>query len=78
MLGGSEMNWVEMESNWDEFKTLIEGHWPKLRGEALDNIHADRAELGRALERYYGFSAAGAEQAICEFEEDVRRPGAVK
>jgi len=72
------MNWSEMETDWNELKTLIQTHWPKLSGVVLDDIHADRAELGRALERHYGFSAADAEVAICEFEDDVRRPGAVK
>jgi hypothetical protein len=44
----------------------------------LHDINGDRAELGRALQREYGFSATDAEIAICEFEEDVRWPGAVK
>ena len=72
------MNWSEMETNWDELKALIQAHWPKLIDKELNDIDADRAELGRALQRHYGFSAADAELAICEFEEDVRRPGAVK
>jgi hypothetical protein len=44
----------------------------------LHDIDGDRAELGRALQRQYGFSAADSELAICEFEKDVRWPGAVK
>jgi hypothetical protein len=72
------MNWSEMETNWNELKTLVQAYWPKLTDKVLNDIHADRAELGRALQRHYGFSAADAELAICEFEGDVRRPGAVK
>ena len=37
-----------------------------------------QAILDRALERQFEFSAPDAEVAICKFEEDVRRPGAVK
>jgi len=72
------MNWSEMQENWNELRALVQAHWPRLSGTVLDGIHADRAELGRALQRHYGFSAADAELAICEFEEDVRWPGAVK
>ncbi len=72
------MNWSEIDTNWNEMKRLIQAHWPKLNGRRLDDIAGDRAHLARALERNYGFSAADAEIAICEFENDVRRPGAVK
>ena len=72
------MNWSEMQENWNELRALAQARWPQLNCTVLDGIHGDRAELGRALQRHYGFSAADAELAICEFEEDVRRPGAVK
>jgi hypothetical protein len=72
------MNWSEIKTNWDEMRPLLQGHWPKLTDEVLDGIDRDRYELGRALQRHYGLSAGDAESAICEFEKDVRRPGAVK
>jgi len=72
------MNWSEMQENWNELSGLVQAHWPKLSGTVLDGIHADRAKLCRALQHHYGFSAADAELAICEFEADVRWPGAVK
>ena len=72
------MNWAEMEANWNELKTMVQAHWPQLTDVALRNIYGDRAELGRAIQRHYGISASDAEIAICEFEEDARRPGAVK
>ena len=72
------MNWSEMSANWCEMKALVQSHWPRLPDVMLRDINGDRAELSRALQRQYGFSAADAELAICEFEEDVRWPGAVK
>ena len=72
------MNWSEMTASWNELRGLIKGHWPKLSDEVLDDIDGDRYELGRALQREYAISAGDAETAICEFEKDVRRPGAVK
>jgi hypothetical protein len=72
------MNWSEMTASWYEMKALVRSHWPRLADAMLRDINCNRAQLGRALELQYGFSAADAELAICEFEEDVRWPGAVK
>jgi hypothetical protein len=72
------VNWSEMTASWDEMEALVQSHWPRLDYEMLHHMKGDRAELGRALQHHYGFSAPDAETAICEFEKDVRRPGAVK
>ena len=72
------MNWSEVKASWDELRALVQAHWPKLTDEILDEIGGERYELGRALQRQYGLSAGDAETAICEFEKDVRWPGAVK
>jgi hypothetical protein len=72
------MNWSEMQTSWTEMSPLVQTHWPKLTHSVLNAVNGDRAALIRAIERHYGFSAADAEIAVCEFEKDVRRPGAVK
>ena len=72
------MNWSEMKADWNELSVVAQSRWPRLTDVVLDDVNGDRAELARALQRHYGFSAADAETAICEFEEDARRPGAVK
>jgi hypothetical protein len=72
------MNWSELKANWHEMKALLRVQWPKLSDRVLDDIDGDRYELGRALQRQYGLSPGDAETAMCEFEKDVRWPGAVK
>jgi hypothetical protein len=72
------MNWSEVKASWEEMSVVIQAHWPKLADEELNNIDGDRNELARALQRRYGFSGQHAETEICEFEKDVRWPGAVK
>jgi hypothetical protein len=67
-----------MSASWYEMKTLVQTRWPRLGYVMLHDIKGDRAKLGHALECEYGFSAPDAEIAICEFEKDVRWPGAVK
>jgi hypothetical protein len=72
------MNWSEVKASWEEMSVVIQSHWPKLDNEELHNIDGDRNELARALQRRYGLSSQRAETEICEFEKDVRWPGAVK
>jgi hypothetical protein len=72
------MNWSEMKTGWTELRAVAQSQWPRLTDIVLSDVNGDRAELARALQRHYSFSAADAETAICEFEKDVRRPGAVK
>ena len=72
------MNWSQMMARWNELSVVAQSRWPRLTNVVLEDVNGDRAELARALQRHYGFSAADADTAICEFEEDVRRTGAVK
>lgn len=72
------MNWSEMKNSWNELSVLVHAHWPKLTDAVLEDINGDRNKLASALQDCYGFSDGDAETAICEFEKDVRRPGAVK
>ncbi len=72
------MNWSEMTAGWNELKVVAQSRWPRLTDVVLRDVNGDRAELARALQCHYGFSPADAEIAICEFEMDARRPGAVK
>jgi hypothetical protein len=72
------MNWSEVKTRWNEMRPLLQGHWPKLTDEVLDCVDGDRYELGRAIQHHYELSAGDAETEICEFEKDVRWPGAVK
>jgi hypothetical protein len=72
------MNWSELTASSYEMKALVQSHWPRLGGAILRDMKGNRAQLGRALQLEYGFSPADAELAICEFEEDVRWPGALK
>jgi hypothetical protein len=72
------MNWSEMTTDWSSLKMVAQSQWLRLSEVVLRDVNGDRAELARALQRHYGFSTADAETAICEFEKDVRRPGAVK
>jgi hypothetical protein len=72
------MNWPEVTASWEEMSAVIHAHWPDLSGDDLMNINGDRDELVRALVHHYGFSGQEAETEVCEFEKDVRWPGAVK
>lgn len=72
------MNWSEMKNDWGQMKPLVQSHWPHLTEEDLEAVNGSRVRLASALQTRYGLTAGEAQAAICEFEKDVRRPGAVK
>jgi hypothetical protein len=59
-------------------KALLASHWHELGEDDLTRIDGKRHVLAEVLRERYGLDAAQAEDAICAFEKDVRRPGAVK
>lgn len=72
------MNWSEIEGRWEPMKALLESYWQELSEGDLARIDGKREVLARVIQERYGLDASEAERAICAFEEDVRRPGAVK
>jgi hypothetical protein len=72
------MNWSEIEARWEPMKALLASYWPELGDGDLAQVDGKRDLLTRVLRERYGLDDSEAEQAICAFEKDVRRPGAVK
>ena len=72
------MNWSEIESQWPSMKALLASHWHEQSDDDLTQIDRQRDRLARTLQERLGLDPAAAEAAICAFEKDVRRPGAVK
>lgn len=67
-----------VEVQWEQMKVLLLSHWHKLSEEDAALINGKRDVLAQALQERYSLGAREAEHAICAFEKDVRRPGAVK
>jgi hypothetical protein len=59
-------------------KALLVSYWTELSDGDLARIDGKRDVLAAVLRERYGLNAPDAEAAICAFEKDVRRPGAVK
>ena len=72
------MNWSEIEYRWDSMKFVLATHWNKLSNEDLARINGKRDALAQVIRERDGLDEAEAETAICRFEKEVRRPGAVK
>jgi hypothetical protein len=72
------MNWPEIESRWEPMRALLASYWPELSEGDLTRIDGKRDMLTRVLRERHGLDASAAEAAVCAFEKDVRRPGAVK
>ncbi len=72
------MNWSEIESSWGSMKQLIATYWKGLGEDDLARIGRRRDGLAMVLRDRYGWDARRAEEEICRFEKEARRPGAVK
>jgi hypothetical protein len=72
------MNWSEIEYRWDQMKFVLATHWNKLNNEDLARINGKRDALVQVIRERDGLNEAEAETAICMFEKEVRRPGAVE
>ena len=72
------MNWAEVQHDWAKMKIVVQSRWQRLTEQDLVVIDGRREELAQILQRRCGLAAQAAEDAICAFEKDVRRPGAVK
>jgi uncharacterized protein YjbJ (UPF0337 family) len=72
------MNWSEIQSRWETLRGLLLSQWHELSDGDLARIEGKRDVLAEVLRERYGLDASEAERAICAFEKDVRRPGAVK
>jgi hypothetical protein len=72
------MNWSEIEGQWEPMKALLASYWPTLSDDDLARIAGQRDVLAQVLRERLGLDDDDAEAAICAFEKDVRRPGAVK
>jgi hypothetical protein len=72
------MNWSEIEYRWDQMKFVVVSHWNRPSNEDLARINGKRDVLAQVIRERDGLNATEAEKAICTFEKEVRRPGAVK
>jgi hypothetical protein len=72
------MNSSEIEHKWDQMKFVVVSHGHELSNEDLTRINGKRDILVRVIQERDCLNATEAETAICTFEKEVRRPGAVK
>jgi len=72
------MNWSEIQDRWASMKALLASYWHELNDGDLARIDGERGRLNEVLQERYGLDASEAERAICTFEKEIRRPGAVK
>ena len=72
------MNWPEVQTQWDEYGVVVKSYFDQLTDEDVDVIGRNRDKLIELIQLRYRFTRDRAVDAICRFEKDVRRPGAVK
>jgi len=59
-----EMNWDQVEGNWNKFKGMAQQQWGKLTEDDLDVIEGKRTELIGRLQERYGYAKEEAEREV--------------
>jgi len=61
---GSDMNWNQIEGNWEQFKGKVQTQWGKLTNDDLDVIKGNRKQLAGRLQERYGKAQDAVERDI--------------
>jgi uncharacterized protein YjbJ (UPF0337 family) len=60
----NQMNWNQIEGNWEQFKGQIQSQWGKLTNDDLDVIKGNRRQLAGRIQERYGRAEEEAEREI--------------
>ena len=63
------MDWVGVESNWDQYRDRVKARWERLSPAHLDAIAGDRVRLAETVREVYKISSEAVEKQIRYFEE---------
>ena len=61
------MDWITIESGWDEFKVAAKRRWDKLSEQQLQGTRGKREYLSKRVQEAYSLSRDEAERQISEW-----------
>jgi uncharacterized protein YjbJ (UPF0337 family) len=61
------MDWISIESRWDEFKVAAKQRWDKLSEQQLQGTKGKREYLSKRVQEAYSLSRDEAERQISEW-----------
>ncbi len=61
---GHDMNWDQVEGNWEQFKGKVQTQWGKLTNDDLDVIKGNRRQLAGRIQERYGHAQDAADKEI--------------
>jgi uncharacterized protein YjbJ (UPF0337 family) len=64
-----DMNWANVERDWEYYRSTVKARWGKLSPAHLDMIAGDRTRLAGAITEVYALSEIEIEKQIQYFEE---------
>jgi uncharacterized protein YjbJ (UPF0337 family) len=59
-----QMNWNQVEGNWEQFKGKVQTQWGKLTDNDLDIIKGNRKQLSGKIQERYGKAQEVAEREV--------------
>lgn len=63
-----QMDWEQVENNWDVFKGKIKQNWTEISNEQLDMVEGNRERLRRIIQRTYGINQPQAEAQLQDWQ----------
>lgn len=61
------MDWIAIESGWDEYKVAAKQRWSKLSEQQLHGTRGKREYLSRRVQEAYSLSRDDAERQLSEW-----------
>ena len=61
------MDWITIESRWDEFKVAAKQQWDKLSEQQLHGTRGKREYLSKRVQEAYSLSREEAERQLSEW-----------
>ena len=70
------MDWITIESGWDEYKVAAKRRWDKLSEQQLHGTRGKREYLSKRVQEAYSLSRDEAERQLSEWlaEQSEKRP----
>ena len=72
IMGGPDMNWDQLEGNWNQVKGAVREKWGDLTDDDLDRMAGNREQFVGRLQERYGLMREEAERNADDFVRDLR------
>jgi uncharacterized protein YjbJ (UPF0337 family) len=63
------MKWNQIETNWAQYRGIVQQRWSRLDDTALDSIQGKRTRLATLLQEEYGINEGESDEQIAAWQD---------